>query len=362
MTNIEKILEERSIPALMKNSSGKKITTLPEFEKRREEIKKLLAEEVYGYIPAPPEHLTVDVIEDAPNFCAGKAKKKVLKFTVTIDGKDFSFPVISVIPLSAGKHPAFIHINFTQATPSALTPTEEITDGGFAIFSFCYADVTKDNGDFKNGIAPYFGKGKRKMAAPGKIAMWAWAAMRVMDYVQTLDSIDKDNVAVIGHSRLGKTALVTGAYDDRFKYVISNDSGCSGAAITRGKVGETVPTITSVFPFWFCPRYVKNAENFEKGKYDQHFLTALTAPRHLMIGSAKEDLWADPASEFLSAVLASDAYKIYGKTGLVYKDEIPDAKSVLGEGDILYQVRLGTHYLSREDWQEYMTFIKSKMA
>lgn len=362
MTNIEKVISERSIPSLMQTCRGKKIKTKSDFMLRREEIKKILQEEEYGYIPEKPEHLTVDVINEMPTFAAGKANKKELKFTVTIGGADFSFPVVSVIPKKEGRYPAFVHINFRPEVPDRYMPTEEIIDNGFAIFSFCYKDVTSDDGNFKNGIAPYFRKGKRRSSDPGKIAMWAFAAMRVMDYIETLDSIDTDNVAVIGHSRLGKTALVTGGFDERFKYVISNDSGCSGAAITRGKQGETPMVITNVFPFWFCPKYVKSAAEFENVKYDQHFLLALTAPRYLMIGSAEEDIWADPESEFLSAVMASEVYPLFGKTGLVYKDEIPKAKTVLGEGEVLYQLRSGCHYLGREDWLEYMKFIKAKMA
>ena len=356
--NSKEALLRRNIPELMKLKSGKKIKTVADFEKRREELKKILQEEEYGYIPPKPDHLDVEITEENANFSAGKVRRKNLSFTVTIGEKKFSFPVVSCIPKSDKKVPAFIFINFSPNVPDHRLPSEEISDGGFAVFSFCYNDVTRDNADFKSGIAPLFRKGRAKQTAPGKIAMWAWAAMRVMDYVQTLDEIDTDNIAVIGHSRLGKTALVTGAFDERFKYIISNNSGCSGAAITRGKVGETVPVITNVFPFWFCPRYTANAAKFDERGYDQHFLMALSAPRHLMVGSAEEDLWADPASEFLGAYAASEAYKLYGFDGVLKTEEIPPAKSVVAGERVFYQHRHGTHYLSREDWGEYMKYIK----
>lgn len=357
MNTIE-TLASRNIPELLKLKTGRKVKKLADWEKRREELKKILQEEEYGYIPPKPDHLDVEVSEQVANFCAGKCQRKNLTFTVTIGEKKHSFPVVSAIPKSDKKVPAFVFINFTPAVPDKYLPSEELCDAGFAVFSFCYNDVTKDNGDFKNGIAPIFRRGRAKQTSPGKIAMWAWAAMRVMDYVQTLDEIDTENVAVVGHSRLGKTALVAGAFDERFKYVISNDSGCSGAAITRGKVGETVPVITNVFPFWFNPRYAKNAATFEERGYDQHFLLALAAPRHLMIGSAEEDLWADPASEFLSAYAASEAYKLYGYKGVSETEEIPGAKSVVYGDRVFYQHRHGTHYFSREDWGEYTKYIK----
>ena len=352
-------LSSRNIPELLRLKSGKTVKKLADWEKRREEIKKILQEEEYGYIPEKPDHLDVEVKEEVKNFCAGKCQRKNLTFTVTIGEKKFSFPVVSAIPKSDKKVPAFVFINFWPDAPVKYLPSEELCDLGFAVFSLCYKDITSDNGDFKNGIAPLFRRGRAKQTSPGKIAMWAWAAMRVMDYVETLDEIDVDNVAVVGHSRLGKTALVAGAFDERFKYVISNDSGCSGAAITRGKEGETVPVITNVFPFWFNPRYAKNAATFEERGYDQHFLLALAAPRHLMIGSAEEDLWADPASEFLSAYAASEAYKLYGFKGLSEVEEIPTAKSVVAGERVFYQHRHGTHYFSREDWGEYTKYIKS---
>ena len=186
--------------------------------------------------------------------------------------------------------------------------------------------------------------------------------MRVMDYIETLDSIDKENVAVVGHSRLGKTAMVAGGFDERFKYVISNDSGCGGAAITRGKVGETFEWMAGVIPHWFCPRWLDKVKSGIELPYDQNFLAALTVPRHLMIGSAENDEWSDPESEFLNCASTNEAYALYGKNGLVYGDEIPKAKSVLGEGEALYHIRKGDHYFSREDWLVYMEYIDKKIS
>ena len=362
MSEIKKIIEDRKIPELMKFKSGAKVKNQADFMRRREEIKIMLQEEEYGYIPPRPDHLEFTVENAYNNFAAGDAVRATVKLRATFGEKEYIFPITSVIPKEKGKHPAFIHINFRPNVPDDYQPTEEIVQNGFAVFTIYYKDITSDNNDFKNGIAPILKNGRRKNNSPGKIAMWAWAAMRVMDYVESLDCIDLENVAVIGHSRLGKTALLAGAFDERFKYVISNDSGCSGAAITRGKVGESTLDITKVFPFWFCPKYLKTATSFEKTKYDQHFLIALSAPRHVLIGSADLDTWADPASEFLGAVLANEAYEIFGKRGLVHDGKIPQPKTVLGEGDMLYQLRDGSHYLSRRDWHEYMNFIKNKMA
>ena len=361
MNIMDKIIEERQIPDALTTKRGKKIKNAKEFEKHREELKYMLQEHVYGYMPEKPEHLNVELVKEDPVFCAGKAPRKILKFTVTVNGTDFSFNVNSVIPKSDKKLPAFIHINFRPDVPDKYMLSEEIIDEGFAIFSFCYEDVTKDDKNFKDGISKLLSPARRTLTSPGKIVMWAWAAMRVMDYIETLDTIDLDNVAVVGHSRLGKTALVAGAFDTRFKYSISNDSGCSGAAITRGKTGEHIDFITTYKGEWFCKRYAKYADDESKLPLDQNYLTSLIAPRHLVIGSAEEDSWSDPASEFLAAYMASKAYELYEIRGLVHNDEIPLPKTVLDGGAICYHVRHGEHYFSREDWHVYMNFIKKKM-
>ena len=357
MTNVEKLIADRGIPSPLKGVKCKS-----DFEKKKAKIKKLLIERQFGEIPEKPEHMFVEETNVYDCFAAGKAVRKQLSFKFQADGKEFSFPAMSVIPKNKTKCPAFVFIDFFGGEANRYMPTEEIVERGFAVFTFCYKDVSSDDNDFKSGIAKSLVKTRRKNTAPGKIALWAWAAMRVMDYVETLsDVIDLDNVAVIGHSRLGKTALLTGAFDERFRYVISNDSGCCGAALERGKVGERYERISNVFPFWFCPRFNRDAQANVDMPFDQNFLVSLSVPRHIIIGSAEEDIWADPTSEFLCLASVNSAYKLYKMQGLVHNDEVPTPRSVLSEGDATYYVREGTHYLSRHDWHTYMDVIESKM-
>ena len=361
MKSIDEIIAEREIPDVLTSNNGRRITTSREFERRRGEIKKLLQENIYGYIPKRPEHLRVNLVSRDVKFCAGRAPLVTFEFTATVDGTEFSFPVRAVIPNSTKPIPAFIHIAFRPDGPDKFMPSEEIADSGFACFSFCYQDITADNGNFKDKAAKLLSPKRRTLTSPGKIAMWAWAAMTVMDYIEKLPEIDKENIAIVGHSRLGKTALLAGAFDTRFKYVISNDSGCTGAAIIRGKVGENIAAITNTYGFWFSKKYARFAADEKALPLDQHFLTSLIVPRHLIIGSAEGDVKADPTSEFLSCCLANDVYRLYGLRGLVHNGEIPKAKTVLDEGDACYHIRHGNHYLSREDWAVYINYIKKKM-
>ncbi len=347
------IIRRRGVPALRFDSAE-------DFEAQRERIKELISENEYGYIPKAPDHLSVKIENKDSRFAAGKARKQTIILTAHNGNETFSFPVTAVIPNGISNAPAFVYIDFEEDVPGKYMPSEEIADNGFAVFSFCYKNIISDDADFSGEAAEFLKINRHVSSAPGKIAIWAWAAMRVMDYVEGLDFTDKEHIAVIGHSRLGKTALLAAAFDERFKYAISNDSGCSGAAITRGKRGEQITDITNVFPYWFCPRYSKLAESFSLSGFDQNFLLSLIAPRRLMIGSAENDIWADPESEFLGAYSVSKIYELYGLDGLIHKESFPTVGEVLDKGSVSYHLRAGEHYLSRDDWHVYMNYIKKQ--
>lgn len=337
---LQKMLDERKLPKLLSKN----------------EMLNILFEEEYGFLPKKPTSLSWKVEKNiVGNFCAGKAVLNKITITCEMDEKIFSFPFHFTLPTAEGKHPFFVLINFRDAVPDRYLPIEELIDNGFAVFSFCYEDVTSDSDDFTDGLAGLlYENGIRKPTDPGKIAMWAWAAQRVMDYAQTLaDLLDLNCGIVCGHSRLGKTALFTAATDERFAFAYSNDSGCGGAAITRNKKGETVKDICDRFPYWFCEKYKEYINNEDNMPFDQHYLLASIAPRKVLIGSASEDIWADPTSEQLCCFAASPAFK----NGFV----CPDREAEIGEeffkGDIGYHLRKGLHYFSREDWNKLIKFV-----
>lgn len=336
------ILKQRDIPPLLS----------------KEEMMEIMLREEYGYMPPKPEKVTWETEKVLGNFCAGKATLYKVNITSEIGGKTFTFPAYQVLPTAEGKFPFFVHINFRDNVPDRYMPTEELIDNGFAVLSFCYQDVTADNGDFTDGLAGVlYEDGKRGETDAGKIAMWAWAAHRVMDYAESLDCLDKSVSVVCGHSRLGKTALLAAATDERFVFAHSNDSGCAGAAITRDKLGETVKDVCKLAPFWFCENYYKYIENEKAMPFDQHYLVASIAPRYVSIGSAEKDIWACPNSEMLTCVAASPMYERNGKCGFVCEDRLPMVGDVYHEGCIGYHLRKGTHYFGREDWHRLIEFV-----
>lgn len=349
-----KLLEERDLPAL----------------RSRDEMIKILLDEEYGYIPNTEYKVSVsepEIIER--RYHIGTAVHSRVDMTVSSAYGAHTFTVNRVLHVDGKKRPFFVFLNFSSNVPDKYYPTEEIAENDFDVLAVCHNDITSDDGDFKNGLAGVLlENGQSGERTCGKIMLWAFAASRILDYAETLPCLDMSEAAVIGHSRLGKTALVAGMLDVRFKYVISNDSGCSGAALCRGnlgvvgktgaggKTGETIRDITRNFPFWFCKKYVSYAENGIPDGFDQHYLLASIAPRHVYVASAHYDDWADPDSELFSCIAATPAYEALGEAGLVHSG-YPKTCEVLHEGGIGYHRSNSYHFLSRHDWNNYMGYI-----
>lgn len=358
MTHIEALLNERRLPALLEFADGTPVTR-ENFGERRNEILEILDREIYGTAPDAPKevHATV-VTPDKKKYgnCAGKARISDLSLSFATDRGEFTLPAVEAVPKSDKRVPVFVLLNFRPDVPDRYFPTEEIIDDGCAVVRIYYKDVTDDKDDgFSTGIAAMYDREKYTW---GKIRMWAFAASRVMDYLETTDYADLSRVAVVGHSRLGKTALVAAAYDERFALSCSNDSGCSGAAVTRDKVGEDVKAITKRFPYWFCEKYKDYIENEHALPFDQHFLIGAIAPRYVSIGSASEDTWADPVSEYLTACAASEAWALFSERGFEHPDRLPEIGDTFMGGRLSYHLRAGTHFFSRSDWRVYLDVIK----
>ena len=334
---------------------------LPPLLPRKEMVEILLREE-YGYLPPYPDKMTWKVTKNIiPAFCAGKATVDKVELTSYFDGKKFTFPVYVTLPTAAGKHPFIVLPNFRSDIPDKYFPAEEITDRGFAVLSFDFQTVTSDNDDFTTGLAGVlYGDTKKTSSSPGKFSMWAWAVHRVMDYAETLESLDMTCACVCGHSRLGKTALLAAATDERFQFAFSNDAGSCGDALSRGNKGESVKRIWKYLSFFFCDNFKKYIDDEFTLPFDQHWLAASIAPRHAYIASGEKDIWADPFSQMMCCLATGKAYEEYGKRGFVCEDRFPKVGDVFHEGSVGYHMRDGVHYFSREDWNKFLDFVDGK--
>ena len=342
------------------------LPSLPSLDgKSPEELLSVLLHEEYGTPPPPLRAVHGETVSTDERFCAGHAPLLTVRLTCETDDFTFSFPIRIACPKGKTKLPALLHLNFQDKMPDIYQPTEELTDEGFAVLTLFYRDVTSDNGDFTDGLAgKIYPDGVQTETGCGKIMMWAWAATAVYAYATTLPEIDPTRISVIGHSRLGKTALLAGALERRFYAAYSNDSGCSGAALVRGadkESAETVKVITTAFPYWFCRRYARYAEKEDEMPFDQHFLLAANVSHLVYVASASLDLWASPENEYRACVAASDYFEAHGRHPFVHPDRLPKVGECFHEGDIGYHLREGMHYLNRTDWQLFLRFLKKKM-
>ena len=361
--------------------------SLKEWKKvHRPAIMDFFLTDVYGHYPQKQVTPRFELLEQSDKALGGKAVRK--QVAIHLDGMDT--PILLLIYLPAGvkgKVPAFVGMNFKgnlqvnidpeiiisdnatkgkdlgtdapRGAASSRWPLEEIVGAGYAVATIYRGDVDPDHDDgFKNGIHPLFyraGQTKPDAEEWGTIGAWAWGLSRVMDYLEQDKSIDHKRVAVVGHSRLGKTALWAGATDARFAIAFSTVSGCGGAALSARKVGETVAKINKSFPHWFCDNYNKYNDNEEALLVDQQGLIALIAPRPVYVASATEDTWAAPEGEFLSALYASPGYELYGKKGLAGRS-MPKPEQPSIEGYVGYHIRTGKHDITLYDWQQYIKF------
>jgi len=228
-------------------------------------------------------------------------------------------------------------------------PLETILARGYAVATFCCEDVLPD-ADGYDGI-----RSRYEGYTWGALAAWGWGLSRALDYLETDGDVDASRVAVFGHSRMGKAAVWAGARDTRFAMVVSNASGCGGAALSRRHFGETVRRINTHFPHWFAGAFHKYNDNEAMLPFDQHELLALVAPRPLYVESGSEDRWADPHGEFLGLAYAAPAWALYGYEGFS-PSEWPGVEQPVIKGRNGYHIRAGRHEILLYDWLRYLDF------
>jgi hypothetical protein len=377
------------LPDVLTLANGKKVETKKQWEnERRPEILEMFTSQMYGRTPKEKIKVRYEKLTENPNAMGGKATSKQVKFIFSKGNKEIEAILLMYIPNKPEKKvPVIVGYNF-NGNPSTTADTEvlysplyhlfsdtnrpqpdrgsqatrwsydKIIDRGYAVATMCYHDIFPDKEGMKDhSIVSLFSGYNPESKAPDEwqaIGAWAWGLSRIADYIETEKRIDKNKIAVMGHSRQGKATLWAGAQDTRFKIVISNDSGSGGAALSKREFGERVKQVSSIKPAWFCPAFNQYRDNEANLPFDQHELIALIAPRKVYVASAEEDLWADPKGEFLAAYHAGPVFKLYGLS-TIESDRMPGIHQPVFT-DIGYHIRAGKHDVTEYDWERFMDF------
>ncbi len=406
-----------TLPDPLVLSNGEKIADAETWwQRRRPEILALFENEMYGKTPTlagdlPDKKLCIsyELLTDKPDALGGKATRQEVRVHF---GKEKDAPFLDLLIYIPNKRsgavPAFLGLNFrgnqavtdepdvmitkawvtnqndgttsknralenSRGAEKSRWPIELIIDRGYALITAYYGDLDPDFDDgFQDGVHPYFYRGGQTKPGEsewGSIGAWAWGLSRTLDYLETENRIDAKRVAVIGHSRLGKTALWAAAQDQRFALVVANNSGFGGGSLSKRVFGETVYLLNYVRPQWFADSFVKYNNNEEALSMDQHELLALIAPRPVYLASAVEDRPADPKGELLTALNADAVYRLLGtngmgdairrataeKDGMYYDVEMPPLGQPIGDV-IRYHIREGGHDITTYDWEQYLDF------
>jgi pimeloyl-ACP methyl ester carboxylesterase len=353
-----------TLPDVLITTDGTKVTNAGLWNKvRRPEILELFRTNVFGRIPETPYQKSFKVINLDINAIGGAATLKQVDITITAEGKSLVIHLTLFTPNKMKKPvPVFLLIDNrgpantdpSRQVKSEFWPVEEAIARGYGMAVFSNADVDPDNfDDFKNGIHALLDKNPRPADAWGTLAAWAWGGSRCMDYLVTDKDVAGDKVAVVGHSRGGKTALWAGAEDQRFAMVVSNESGAGGAALSRRRFGETISRLNSAFPHWFCSNYKKYSNNEDVFPVDMHMLLALSAPRALYVDCASEDLWGDPRGSYLALYNAVPVFKLLGKNSDI-PEEMPPLNKQVMSGKVAFHIRDGVHNMLLKDWNWFM--------
>lgn len=386
------------LPNVLETFNGKEVKTVKDWEdERRPELLDFFTQNVYGEIPGELAITSFEIVEQSDDAIEGKAKRKQIELTFEKNGKKLSYNVLLYLPKNLEKAPVFIGYNFygnhtvssdpqiiisdawsrnnesygvannqldeqSRGTSANSWAIEKMIDAGFGLATIYYGEVDPDKNDMTDGIHSLFYAEGQKTPANNEwrsIAAWSWGLSRALDYLEVAADVDASKVIVFGHSRLGKAALWAGATDQRFAAVISNNSGCGGAALSKRKFGETVWRINNSFPHWFCDNFKRYSNNEEQLPVDQHALLALIAPRPLYVASAEQDEWADPRGEFLSLHYATPVYQLYNKEG-IKNIEMPGINQPI-QNTAAYHIRTGKHAVTDFDWEQYIKWAKAQL-
>jgi len=403
---------QNELPDPFEFFDGQPVESTEDWERRRAELKRLFRYYVYGHAPDAPEiatsvtetdevldgaatlrEVTVSfpgVADDPPAitlalFLPGEADRREAPEGASGEDRPASTEgaVPTVLGLNRDGNHATVADEAVTVTPTAREHgaddrgtradywcVEYVLERGYGFATYHCADADPDRDDFTDGLHPYFDD---RLDCPtgaewGTLAAWAWGLQRCVDYLRTDDDVRSDAVAVTGHSRRGKAALLAGATDERVALVAPHQSGTGGVALSRGNDQETVARINATFPHWFDDvfpafgdaraSFGADGEREARFPVDQHLLVALVAPRPLIDTEGARDYWANPGRALDGLRAADPVYEFLGFEGLTGDEPLygDDEISQATVGRLCQYRRETEHTLNRGYWTAILDF------
>lgn len=356
--------------------SGDRITTIEDWiTEGRPQIMGMFATSVYGRVPIAEDPIEVrfEEIETDIDFFDNRCIRKLVTITCSNARGSVSMNMALYLPKNAKQQvPVLLRMGFAAIEGSNIeleniqaygrlgngTPLIDFLEKGFGVACIKGGEIVEDEIGFRNSIHKLFYHGRQSMPRAdewGVLGGIAWQFSRAMDYLETQEAVDSEKVAILGFSKLGKSTLWAGAQDQRFAMVLSQNSGCAGAALWNRKFGESLKYM-SRFPHWLCGNAHKFIGREEDFPVDQHMLLACIAPRPVYIVSGINDMWADNMGEYLSTHYATPVYELFGLKGQASLER-PTINEAADDRALAYHVRSGGHGYYQYDWDQYLKFM-----
>lgn len=392
--DIDKLPSVKQLPDPLVMLDGKHVATKEQWNsERKPELKALFQHYMYGNMPAAPK-ITASVERGESTLFDGKATMK--QVTIAFGPPECpKLHLLLIVPHYRGDRHApavFLGLNFTGnhtvladsriAIPTVWMPDgpgvkehrateagrgtaadqweiEHVVERGYAVATFYYGDIAPDKAGLDEGVFPFFRPAGQSAQGPtdlASVAAWAWGVQRAVDYLVTDSDVDSKRIIVFGHSRLGKAALMAGAFDDRIAATIAHQAGCGGSAPSRGHnpKSEPVTRINHAFPWWFDGEFKKFSGREDRLPFDQNCLVGLCAPRPVLFSAGTLDEWADPPGQLEVLKAADSVYRLFGVDGIAANAAAENGK-IIGSR-LCYYIRESPHTASKAYWDAFMEF------
>ncbi len=367
--------EYPGLPEILTDGTGKAVETEEDYEKRRLELLEAYEKNMYGKTPAEGFETSFEVVESG-DALDGKAMRQQVKITVTTEKGSCDAMLLLYLPKSDNPRGVFVGENFggntmiwtdgeilpsvtqenaehASADSADLWPVEDIVGRGYGVATMCYLDWGADDKDtYRERLLCLFDDEDTTA-----FSAWAFGISRAVDYLSTLDGVDMENIASVGHSRLARVSLWAGACDERISLVTAS---CGGGSVRSEVSGRIMDDGNS--SHWFSKTYFTYENRDEEFPVDMNVLYALAAPRRLYVSMGSGDLAADP---FSMVDMLQDAKKVWKD---VYGMEVIDdfsyydlvrGEAVMSEGVGLH-VHQGGHKMDAGDWEKYVDYMDDK--